>query len=288
METRASTQGFRRVSSVHVGSQLVLVVRINMRSFNSLITVFALSFSTLAAVGCATTGDESDVTSVEDEAASAGKFSLWQDNNGQYHFNLKSGNGAILLTSEAYTSRTGAINGILSTLENGVDPLQYRVNKTATGYNVRLVAANNEVITFSQVYSTKSSATRAVTSCVKATTSYLDKREANTTGARVEVLQGESGQFRFNMFAKNGQIVVSSEQYTTEAAAFNGAFAVQSEGQSAAAYTVKANSSGTGFYFNVKAQNGQVIGTSQQYTTKASAEAAVRATVTLMPAITVL
>lgn len=259
-----------------------------MRSFHSLITVFALSFSTLAAVGCATTGDDADVTSAEDEAASAGKVSLWQDANGQYHFNLKSGNGAILLTSEAYTSRTGAINGILSTLENGVDPLQYRVVKTATGHVVRLVAGNNEVITFSEVYSTKSSANRAVTSCVKATTSYLDKREANTTGARVEVLQGESGQYRFNMFAKNGQIVVSSEQYTTEAAAFNGAFAVQTEGQSASAYTVKANSSNTGFYFNVKAQNGQIVGTSQQYTTKASAEAAVRSVITLMPTITVL
>ena len=123
---------------------------------------------------------------------------------------------------------------------------------------------------------------------MKATTSYLDKREANTTGARVEVLVGDSGQYRFNMFAKNGEIVVSSEQYTTEAAAYNGAFAVQTEGQLAAAYTVKANASGTGYYFNVKAQNGQIIGTSQQYTTKASAENAVKSVITLMPTISVL
>ncbi len=57
----------------------------------------------------------------------------------------------------------------------------------------------------------------------------------------------------------------------TEAAAFNGAFAVQADGQSAANYTLKTNAAG-GFYFNLSALNGQIIGTSQQYTTKAAAE----------------
>ncbi len=89
-----------------------------MRSLNSLITVLALSFSTLAAVGCATTGDETDVSEIEDEAAAAGKISLWQDSNGQYHFNLKSGNGAILLSSEAYTNRSGAINGSMTIVQS--------------------------------------------------------------------------------------------------------------------------------------------------------------------------
>ena len=257
-----------------------------MRTLDSLITVLALSFSTVAAVGCATTGDD-EIANTEDESAAAGKVDLWQATDGQWHFHLKSGNGAILLTSEAYTSRTGAINGVLSGLENGVDPAQYQAVKTASGYVLHLVAGNNEVISFSEVYSTKSSATRAIGSCVRATTSYLDKREANTTGARAEVSKGDSGQYHFNLFAKNGQIVVSSESYTTEAAAYNGAIAVQQEGQAKASYTVKANSSG-GYYFNVKALNGQVIGTSQQYTTKASAEAAVTATIALMPAITVL
>ncbi|MCX5747783.1 MAG: YegP family protein [Proteobacteria bacterium] len=258
-----------------------------MRTLHSLVTVLALSFSTLG--GCATTGAYDDVATAEDEAASAGKLALWQANDGQWHFHLKSGNGAILLTSEAYTSRTGAINGALSTLDNGVDPAQYKLSPATHGYVLHLVAGNNEVISFSQVYATRSSATRAITSCVRATTSYLDKREAVTTGARVAVEQGaESGQFHFNMFAKNGQIVVSSESYTTEAAAYNGAFAVQAEGQAASAYTVKANAAGTGFYFTVKANNGQIIGTSQQYTTRASAETAVTATMTLMPQISVL
>jgi uncharacterized protein YegP (UPF0339 family) len=254
-----------------------------MRSFSSLIVAAALSLSTFAA--CATSGDEYSET--EDEAAGTGKFTLTQAANGSWHFNLKSGNGAILLTSEQYTTRTGAINGILSVQTNGVDAAMYKVVPAAKGFVLHLVAANNEIISFSQTYSTKSSATRAITSCVKATTSYLDKREAMTTGARVDVAVGDTGKFHFNFHAKNGQIVLSSESYTTEAAAFNGAYAVQVEGQNAAAYTLKQSASGS-FYFTVKASNHEIIGVSQQYTTKAGAEAGMEALRALLPSITVI
>jgi uncharacterized protein len=261
---------------------------INMRNLNSILTALVLTVSSIAAQGCATTGSDDDYSEVDGEAAGTGKFDLWQATDGQWHFHLKSGNGAVLLTSEAYTNRTGAINGILSVLDNGVDNLQYEVAPATHGYVVHLKAANGEVISFSEVYATKSSATRAVSSCVKATTSYLDKQEANKAGARLEVAQGASGQFHFNFFAKNGQIVLSSESYTSRAAAFNGAFAVQTDGQSAASYTLKQNVSATGFYFTVTALNGQVIGTSQQYTTKAAAQSGMTSLQTLLPSITVL
>lgn len=257
-----------------------------MRSFNSLITVFVLSFSSIAAVGCATS-ETDDVSEADGEAAGAGKFTLWQSTDGQWRFNLKSGNGATLLTSEAYSSRTAAINGVLSVQENGVDSAMYQVRPTATGHILHLLAANHESIGFSQVYKTKSSATRAIGSSVKAVTSYLDKREANTTGARVEVVAGDTGKFRFSFFAKNGEKVLASESYESDAAAFNGAFAVQTAGATDAAYTVKENSAG-GFYFTLSALNGEVIGVSQQYTTRQSATDGVASLKALLPAITVL
>ena len=256
-----------------------------MKIANSLIAALALSFSTLAATGCAT-GEDDIYSETDDEASAAGKLAFWQSSDAQWHFHLKSGNGAILLTSEGYTNRTGAINGALSVLENGVDPAMYVVKPAAKGYSLSLEAANGQTIAFAQTYSTKSNATRAVTSCVKATTTLLDKREA-ATGARTEVVLGASGQFRFNVFAKNGKIVLSSEQYTTEAAAFNGAFAVQTEGQNASAYTLSQNSKG-GFYFTVKAQNGEIVGTSQQYTTKSSAQSAMTSLQSLLKTLVVL
>ena len=104
-----------------------------MTKLNSLITVLVLSFSTTAIVGCASTGDE--ITDDADgDSTLAGKVDLWQASDAQWHFHLKSGNGSILLTSEAYTSRTGAINGLLSTLDNGVDTAQFAVVPATHGF----------------------------------------------------------------------------------------------------------------------------------------------------------
>src|SRR5450432_1647056 len=152
---------------------------------NSLI--LALSLSTTTLLGCAADGDQTSAS--QDDSTTAGKFELWQASDAQWHFHLKSGNGRILLTSQAYTSRTGAINGVLSTLENGLDTNQFTVVPAAHGYVLHLTAKNNEIISFSQSYSTKASATRAIASCVKAVTTYLDKQEASSTGARVAVEQ---------------------------------------------------------------------------------------------------
>ena len=254
-----------------------------MRIANSIITSLLLSFTTISAVGCASSSD--DFSETDDDATSAGKLSFWQASDGQWHFNLKSGNGAILLTSEAYTARSGAINGALSVLENGVDPAMFEVAPAAKGYVVHLKSANGAIISFSETYATKSSATRAVSSCVKAVTSYLDKREA-ATGARTEVSLGASGQFHFNFFASNGKVVLSSEHYTTEEAAYNGAMAVQTEGVNASAYTIKQTTAG--FSFTVKALNGEVVGQSETYTTKAAAESAITSLKALLPKITIL
>ncbi len=243
-----------------------------MRTLNSLLAVALLSLSSMAATGCAADGAGDQTSETDGDASSVGKFDLWQATDGQWHFHLKSGNGKVLLTSEAYTTRTGAINGILSTQTNGVDPAMYQVSPAATGYTLHLVAGNNEIIAFSEIYASKSNATRAIASCTNAVTSYLDKREAQTTGARLAVQVGDTNLFHWNFIAQNGQIVLTSEAYTTEAAAYDGAFAVQ--GAAATAYTVKANA-GSGFYFVVTATNGQIIGTSQQYTTKQAAQAGV-------------
>jgi hypothetical protein len=240
-----------------------------MRKLNSLITVIALAFAPTV-IGCASTGD--DMTDDADaDSTAAGKFDLWQSTDAQWHFHLKSGNGSILLTSESYASRTGAITGALSTMVNGVDAAQYATHQAANGgYVVDLKAGNGEIISFSQVYSTKSNATRAINSCVHAVTSYLDKVEANTTGARVEVAEGSAGQFHFNLHAGNGEVVLSSESYTSAAAAWNGAFACQDAATNSYNFATKTAADGR-FYFTLSALNGQVVGMSQMYTTSAAA-----------------
>lgn len=51
----------------------------------------------------------------------AAKFELKQAKSGQYHFNLKAGNGQIIATSEMYESKASALNGIESVRTNAKD-----------------------------------------------------------------------------------------------------------------------------------------------------------------------
>ena len=48
----------------------------------------------------------------------AGKFVLKKTGAGKYHFVLKAGNGEIIATSESYTSKSAAKNGIESVKTN--------------------------------------------------------------------------------------------------------------------------------------------------------------------------
>ncbi|WP_439592755.1 YegP family protein [Microbacterium sp.] len=48
----------------------------------------------------------------------AGKFELWVDKAGQYRFNLKASNGQVIATSEGYSSKASALNGIESVKAN--------------------------------------------------------------------------------------------------------------------------------------------------------------------------
>ena len=242
-----------------------------MRSFNSLLTALVLSTATLA--GCAAGGPDDGIASTDDESSLPGSFDLWQSADG-WHFHLAAGNKRILLASEAYSSRTAALAGVLSTINNGVDPSMYQVLPAAHGYLLHLVAGNNAVIGFTETYSTKSSATRAIGSCVRAVTSYLDQIEANTSGARVAVAAGATGTFHFDLHAQNGEIILASQAYTSEAAAWNGAFAVQDAAQVATNFVIKTSTDGR-FYFTLTADNGQTVGVSQMYTTGESAKAGI-------------
>ncbi len=230
-------------------------------------------------------GSEDGLASTDDESSLPGSFDLWQSTDG-WHFHLRAGNKRILLTSEAYSSRTAALGGVLSVMNNGVDPSTYQVLSGAHGYLLHLVAANNEVIGFTQLYSTKSSATRAISSCVRAVTTYLDQVE-NQTGARVVVSAGAANTYHFNLFAQNGEVVLASQAYSSEAAAWNGAFAVQDSAQIATNFVIK-TSSDDRFYFTVTADNGQTVGVSQMYTTKASAQAGVASVQSVLQSIQLL
>ncbi len=71
-------------------------------------------------------------------------------------------------------------------------------------------------------------------------------------------------EFQFNLKAGNGQTILSSEGYTTKAACLNGIESVKTNSQDDSKFDKKESSNGKP-YFNLKASNGQIIGSSEMY-----------------------
>lgn len=95
----------------------------------------------------------------------SGKFVLADAASGRFRFNLKAANGQIVLTSQAYASKPGALNGIESVKKNAPMDERYerRTAKDGSPYFV-LMAANAQEIGRSQMYSSPTSMENGVES----------------------------------------------------------------------------------------------------------------------------
>ena len=75
---------------------------------------------------------------------------------------------------------------------------------------------------------------------------------------------GSNSQYYFSLKADNGQKILGSEGYTSKAGCQNGIDSVKANAKADGNYDRK-NSANGKYYFNLKASNGQIIGTSEMY-----------------------
>lgn len=95
--------------------------------------------------------------------------------------------------------------------------------------------------------------------------------------SKFEIYQSEkSKEYYFRLKAANGQVVLSSQGYKDKAGAKNGADSVAKHAAASANFEKKESSGGKA-YFNLKAKNGQVIGSSQMYASASSRDAGIKA-----------
>lgn len=94
-----------------------------------------------------------------------GKFEITKRKNGEFHFNLKAGNGQVILTSEGYTQITGCSNGIESVRKHSVDDkfFERKTSKDGSPY-FTLNAGNGQVIGKSEMYTSKASCENGIAS----------------------------------------------------------------------------------------------------------------------------
>lgn len=88
---------------------------------------------------------------------------------------------------------------------------------------------------------------------------------------KFQIKESSNNQFYFNLHALNGQVILSSEMYTTKQGCKGGIESVKNNAPTDERYDRKEAKNGQ-FYFTLKATNGEVIGKSEMYTTKAARE----------------
>jgi len=88
---------------------------------------------------------------------------------------------------------------------------------------------------------------------------------------KFEMFKDKRGEFRFRLKAGNGQIILASEGYKAVSGCTNGIESVKKNAPDDGRYERKETKAGKAM-FNLKAGNGQVIGTSESYETVASRE----------------
>ena len=88
---------------------------------------------------------------------------------------------------------------------------------------------------------------------------------------KFEMYTDKKGETRFRLKAGNGQIILASEGYKQKASCKNGIESVRKNSQDDNRFERKETKAGK-FRFNLRARNGQVIGTSESYNTEASRE----------------
>jgi uncharacterized protein YegP (UPF0339 family) len=94
--------------------------------------------------------------------------------------------------------------------------------------------------------------------------------------------KGSTGKFRFNLRAGNNEIILTSETYEVKASAENGIESVRTNSQIAARFDSRTAKDGSP-YFVLKAGNGEIIGTSEMYSSTAAKDNGIASVVTNAP-----
>lgn len=89
-------------------------------------------------------------------------------------------------------------------------------------------------------------------------------------------------EYQFSLKAGNGQEILGSEGYKQKSSCVNGIESVKKNSQDDKNFDRKESKNGK-WYFNLKATNGQIIGTSEMYESSSSMENGIKSVATNAP-----
>lgn len=214
-----------------------------------------------------------------------------------YFFELRASNGEKLLSSEEYTSLSGALKGI-ETHKNNIEKGNFRVGLTKKGeYIFKLLSGKNMLLCTGENYKTRVRCESAIESTKRFAKSAViddnvkekviklpveddnDGDNAVTDNANGKwIIVGNKGAdgedlFYFELFANNGEKLLSSEEYTSYAGALNGIQTHRAnieKGNFRIALTKKGD-----YIYKLLGGNGQLLCLGEHYKTKHRCQSAV-------------
>ena len=108
---------------------------------------------------------------------------------------------------------------------------KFVVRKTNTGFKFDLKATNGQVIATSEVYTTEAACLKGVESvknnCVGEIEDQTMENFETVKHPKFEVYTDKAGELRFRLKARNGEIIATSEGYTTKPNCLNGVESVK-------------------------------------------------------------
>lgn len=82
-----------------------------------------------------------------------GKFEITTRKNDDFMFNLKAGNGQVILTSQGYSAKASCLNGVSSVQKNCLDDGRFDRKKSANNkHYFNLTSSNGQIIGTSEMY----------------------------------------------------------------------------------------------------------------------------------------
>ena len=99
---------------------------------------------------------------------------------------------------------------------------------------------------------------------------------------KFECYKDKAGEFRFRLKAGNGETILVSEGYSSKSGCTNGIASVKKNSANPERFVKKTTDSGK-FRFNLTASNGQVIGTSESYSSESSRDNGIKSVAKTAP-----
>ena len=211
------------------------------------------------------------------------------DEEEMYFFELVASNGEKLLTSEEYTSYAGAVKGI-ETHKANIAKGNFRITLSKKGHYIfKLLSGKNTLLCMGENYTTKTRCEKAVESTKRfAETAVLveevqeqiikmPKEDETPISPLPEGLQGkwliDSGKgadgetvYYFELFANNGEKLLTSEEYTTYTGAVNG-IATHKKNIESGNFRITLTKRGD-YIYKLLNGNGQLLCLGEHYKTK--------------------